>query len=847
MRDTFQDIFHGNFSSGVESQYVLDVFEEFDQGDPPRASQDEFFLDYESFLPSNEGQQDQWQQGSPVTHDSQDWTDAFAATVPRRSPPPGEYLVSENNDQDVALSGSSEALTSHARSGSTFQSLEASDTQDAGSAGDDSVIADKAPTTFRRPRKQNQSCDQCRHGKRACTLPRDITIQMQKPLAPCSTCKVRGLECTATWLESKRSMQASRKRSRKSTSLCETTQTTDDLASRSKPTKSTTGALHVGMVASLSASNVDLTRQFSAREMCAQYLNLHIDVCDMPMAHSLLQGSMPARYSSGLAALTPLCCPVSMCPYMERAEEWTRSCWNIDFDSRTLASVGPRLFRTVGVLDSIFEHRSAGSCSASMAARDASINEAYKWVAAATATQFAIAGNASNHGRETPAKVPRSKIRDIAYTTWLTARQVLFENISAMGSFRLALSLFLFALVQPPDVGNRRVKFNEDVKYAFCEGNRRLETLCSQARLCLRYGEDSSMHFCHWNVRKSVQGSDPAHSLSSDVKENISELIGAVEWLVTMTNAMQIVISNGAIGRLPGLPHSDHSSPEFGCDDNVQEEDMDVLQVTRPCEEGIQDPAVDDHQGEDLTTLCKKGALEESMLKTMRRSAFIVILLWKTLAHLVVATDTVDARDLDCTKVRKIYTSAVTLIRLWRSTFGPFDSSTVMSFRTLQPGTRVAIAYCLNDGDLGVLYFYDIAQRLKAKLAVSPRSSTMEALAEELRSTSTFRTKERIASATQISHQSSGSKDTFSPGFEGTQGLKAHIQDIAAHPCPALVVQAHKLAAKAFADDLHPLIARKDWNRGSRMIEGFHTCMDGLQELQQTLVTLPDWSDDEND
>lgn len=551
------------------------------------------------------------------------------------------------------------------------------------------------------------------------------------------------------------------------------------------------------MAASVSVSNVDLARQVSARDLCDRYLNLYVDIFDIPMAHSLLEGSMPARYSSGLAALTPLGCDASMCTYFKRAEEWTRSCWDINLGSWSFASVGPHLFRTVAVLDSIFEHRSVGSCSASMAARDTSINEAYKWVAAATATQFAVAGDASKDARETQTKVPLSKTRDVAFTTWLKAKQMLFENISAMGSFRLALSLFQFGLVQPPDSGERQVRFTEDVKYAFCEGIRRLETLCFQARLCLRYGEDSYTHFCHWNVRKHVQGSDPAHFLSSDAKENIAELIGAVEWLVTMTNAMQIVISKGAVGRLPCPPHYAHSSLEVGCEDNVQEEDMDVLQVTQPPERGAQNSAVDD-QGEAVTTLWQKGALEEPMLKAMRRSAFIVILLWKTLAHLVVATETVDARDLDCIMVRKIYTTAVTLIRLWRSTFGALDSSMVMNFRKLRPGTRVAVAYCLNDGDLAVLYFYDIVQRLKAKLAMTPLKSAMEVLREELRSTSGFCKKERIASATHISLLSSGSKDAFSPGFEGTHGLKAHIQDIAAHPVSpgslcAFVASAHSV------------------------------------------------------
>jgi hypothetical protein len=61
------------------------------------------------------------------------------------------------------------------------------------------------------------------------------------------------------------------------------------------------------------------------------------------------------------------------------------------------------------------------------------------------------------------------------------------------------------------------------------------------------------------------------------------------------------------------------------------------------------------------------------------------------------------------------------------------------------------------------------------------------------------------------------------------------------------VVQANRLAAKAFADELHPLITRMDVKEASRMTAGFENCMQALHELKETLVISPDLDDDEDE
>jgi hypothetical protein len=65
--------------------------------------------------------------------------------------------------------------------------------------------------------------------------------------------------------------------------------------------------------------------------------------------------------------------------------------------------------------------------------------------------------------------------------------------------------------------------------------------------------------------------------------------------------------------------------------------------------------------------------------------------------------------------------------------------------------------------------------------------------------------------------------------------LTKHIQ------LPLMMVQAHTLAAQAFADELHNMFTCSiDTRRARRMTDGLETCLNGLNGLRQTLVAFPE-------
>ena len=61
-----------------------------------------------------------------------------------------------------------------------------------------------------------------------------------------------------------------------------------------------------------------------------------------------------------------------------------------------------------------------------------------------------------------------------------------------------------------------------------------------------------------------------------------------------------------------------------------------------------------------------------------------------------------------------------------------------------------------------------------------------------------------------------------------------------------MLVQAHKLAAKAFVDEIHHSIANIGTKHIAELSTGLDNCLQGLQALQETLVMFPD-SDPDDD
>ena len=64
---------------------------------------------------------------------------------------------------------------------------------------------------------------------------------------------------------------------------------------------------------------------------------------------------------------------------------------------------------------------------------------------------------------------------------------------------------------------------------------------------------------------------------------------------------------------------------------------------------------------------------------------------------------------------------------------------------------------------------------------------------------------------------------------------------------PFMVVQAHTLAAKAFADEVQGMITRLNMKHASKLTMGLDICLQGLRELEETLVTFPEMAYDDEE
>lgn len=123
-----------------------------------------------------------------------------------------------------------------------------------------------------------------------------------------------------------------------------------------------------------------------------------------------------------------------------------------------------------------------------------------------------------------------------------------------------------------------------------------------------------------------------------------------------------------------------------------------------------------------------------------------------------------------------------TLADLWRLTFGTVKEAAGLGLQHLGPNLRRAILFCFNDGDLAVLLFCEVVSRLQIDLALQPSTQAKERLNVTIQSMSARCKEHRLTSAIQVAFLASKSQRISSPGFQGKGGLKASIQDIAAHP-----------------------------------------------------------------
>lgn len=612
----------------------------------------------------------------------------------------------------------------------------------------------KTKSTMKSHRRQSHSCDQCRSSKRACDLPLSIGISSQIPSISCTTCHVRGLECTVKWLASKKSKLRSKKQIRSASDLLDGS----DSINSTNPGVAANEVQRIGVTrpqsSSLSTLELDIARQVTARETCLQQFKLYVHICDTLLSTCLLD-CMPSGYSLGLAALAPLSHSVHINPHFEKANEWVKTCWESTSSSWSATAVAPRIFLTVSLLDSLFQEKCMEHSRPS-ASRDDSINEAYKWVAMATASQYVV-----DRG-QSPTKL---QSRDLALATRRKAQKAVFNNIAASGSFRHALSLMLFGLVLCPksDFGDRDLS-EEDTAFAIREGIRRLQTLCARAQECVL-------------------------GLPSDVAANVMELIGAISWLTEMTKAVVIASSNGNIS-LMNLAQLDRNS--------------DVPQIaglpSQLSGKGASSSTENERQSIDNSNL-SQAKLEESTLMKVRdykpfdinleyalgQSGLLGVHLWKSLASLTLAEKSLRTGNFDYEQIHWTYKTTMKHVKMWRATFGTFDDITAVSLGQLPWDIRRKVAFSLNDGDLAVLLFHETAKQLEMSLAQLRPTPEREWLCDILQRDRLARQEQQLMSAIQLSTMASIYQGVSSPGFQGDSALTISVQNIGAHPVSKLI------------------------------------------------------------
>ena len=624
-------------------------------------------------------------------------------------------------------------------------------------------ISQSPPPTAKRRipklRRQNRSCDPCRSAKRACDLSLNATISNNVPSSPCSMCKLRGTDCTVTWRMSK---ESSRNAKNLPSNHCHdaVTQHPED----SLPP------------IALASCECNLTRSVLAREARSQRLGAYIDIFDIPVSN-ILEKCMPPCYSLGIAALTPLSHGAQLATLFNQAQSMIRNCWEMGPSTRPPIPTASRLFLTASILDVLLQTTDCRSGHVQFSLRDRSLTETHMWVAIATGSQFA----AHQHTADDTG-MSRQQTRDIAYATWCKAKQMVFANISESKSFRLALSLLLFGTILPPTESDQSYEFGKDAAYALHEGICRLQNLCAEARACFRSFDIQSDITTRLGRCNLMRKPCLLQSLPVEIHKNVLELIASFEWFADMAQSIAIALfPDRSLTVAPSISilkaYGTHQIEDIiqltdGKDDNGRNsksiEDAIIARVKA--------------ESQPVTVLCTQDLPDHIVDSAIGESGSLVVLMWKSLARLTLATRNLCTEEVDYEEIRQYLNAMMILVDIWRASFGPIDRDTATSLHLATTLLRRNALFCAIDGDLPVLVFYDLCSQLRSFLEDEPRSPSNSSLREALKLTNDRRYSQRLTSAIQISYLASKHIGNLSPGFEGKAGLKADIEDVRAHP-----------------------------------------------------------------
>lgn len=624
-----------------------------------------------------------------------------------------------------------------------------------------------------RPRRQNCSCDPCRSAKRACDLPPNATLSNNFPLSSCSMCKLRGIVCTVAWRASKES-SFNAKKPTSSVKSHFTDHGTDVINEHTDDGFSPTTAT------SLSSHDCTLVHRTMASQTCYQKLGVYIDIFDIPLSKILSEQCVPPCYSLGIAALTPLRHNTQLAARFNQAELSIMNSWEMGQFSRHPTSATSRLFLTASILDMLFQRPDSRSRYGRLP-RDVALTETHKWVAIAAGSQFTI----NEHGSENKENNVQ-QARDMAYATWSKAKHMVFENIAATKSFRLGLSLLLFGTILPPTGMDRSLDFKEDAAYTLQEGIRRLNILCAEARTYLQGGGTRSSTITPlMGLHPPVKEQYLFQSLSLEALENILELIGAFEWLVEMSQGVAIALApfpSFLVAPLFNNSSTGNAHLKEGIAQELNVKSAESVPSPRPVDDAI--IARIKGVAEPVTVLWTQGSAEQLIRSALLESASLVVLMWKSLARLTIATQNMDTGQVNYTELHQHFKRMILLVDLWRTTFGKIDYDSAMRLQLSKTDIRRCVIFYATDGDLAVLLFYELSSYLQSRLASQPLSSE-NSLRETLELTRSYRDSQRITSAMQISYLASTNHGVSSPGFQGKNGHKANIEDIRAHPVSA--------------------------------------------------------------
>ncbi|KAE8423277.1 hypothetical protein BDV36DRAFT_307704 [Aspergillus pseudocaelatus] len=701
--------------------------------------------------------------------------------------------------------------------------------------GLDPVSTPQKQSSGRRIRRQNHSCDPCRLAKRGCDLPRGVAICGDKPTVACTMCSLRSMECTVAWLASRKPSHHVQRRTESSPRSPVGNKAPNP---QLKPVEDVSQMQGLPLIP---RAEWDQAKQLEARERCLQHLYLYIDVVDMQITTCLSERCMPPCYSLGIDALIPLGDSGDVSPYLERARWNIDHSWHMNLTSWNSTSATPNLYLAVSLLDALFQHPRQSPTSSNM--RDEAIDETYKWVAIAIATQFIV-----HESNCTETAKSHALARDIAYATWQKAREMLFKNIGATGSFRLALSLLLFSGILPPTGLEQSETCAEDVAYAHREGARRIRALCSNARVYLQENRGkgspsfSSLRTVGANTER--RKSHMVQEFSSEARQYILEVVGAIEWFFWMSHSASIAMSREQTDPTNlGLQYA--SINKLALQGPAQPSNLDETK-TRRQEQEIENSILARARPKqhNVTALWSQSVSCDIVDRAVTNAGSLAVLLWRSLALLTLASQDLLAGTGNYEDFLRHYTAITTLIDSWREAFGSITPTTIESLQASRANVQRRVLFCATDGDLAILLFDELIRELEATLVES--LSVEDSLYTTLRSTSAYRQEERLASAMNISYLASLSIGVPSPGFQGANGLKANVQDIAAHPVrrPALVVKAYTLTAKILADEIQRLMTRMETRNVYTLTTGLNNCLQGLQALEKTLVMFPNRGDD---